>query len=410
MAKDRRKRQDTEKPWDYTTGEKGLNRVRVYERRPGGPLQVLWYVRGQAVRESLRNLNGTPIFDRDLAMDIADRMAKARRREVEGKQARDIMGIAPPHSLGELLDELHNTRDPDWSAKYKQQQETIRDWWKAALKVGTLLTDINEAAVKQAFQRRAKRGWSQRTRQKYLRYLKDAYNFGHEELKWLTKEQTLTALKMPVPDSQGLPYSEDEMYGILEVAPEKDLRMAAAAHVVHSTLARISAVRQLGVEAYTVEKIRNQITGEVRERGVITFPGAIEKPGTTGRAVLTDTARRYVEMLLQTPLVQSSGLLFPRGDLDTPDTGAVVMSEKTISDWLKWCEAKAGVERIRGRGWHSFKRRLAQVAGDEVGIRRASKQARTTEQTMQRHYDQESPEAQAAVADALEARWKKRAV
>lgn len=409
MAKDRRKKRTTEKLWRYTTGEKGLNRVSVYERRPGGPLWVMWYVRGAAVRESLRNLNGTPVFDRDLAMDIADRMAKARRREVEGKQARDIMGIAPPRSLGELLDALHDTRGPDWSAKYRQQQETIRDWWKDALGASTVLTDITEATVQQAIQRRGNKKWSARTRQKYLRYIKDAFNFAHEQLKWIKAEQTLSALDMPKPDPQGLAYSEEEMYGIIEVAPEKDLRMAAAAHVVHSTLARISAVRQLGTDAYSVEKIRNQITGEVRERGVITFPGAIEKPGTTGRAVLTDTARRYVEMLLQTPLVQSSGLLFPRGDLDTPDTGAIVMSEKTMSDWLKWCEARAGVERIRGRGWHSFKRRLAQVAGDEVGIRRASKQARTTEQTMQRHYDQESPEAQAAVADALEARWKKRA-
>lgn len=50
--------------WRRSFGKKGLNRVTVYERSHGGPLQIMHWTKGKSCRESLINLDGTAIYDR----------------------------------------------------------------------------------------------------------------------------------------------------------------------------------------------------------------------------------------------------------------------------------------------------------------------------------------------------------
>lgn len=401
MAKGRR-RQRRRDVWSYTTGEKGLNRVKVYEREPGRPLQICIYIRGQAHRETLRNLNdGVPIFDRDLAKEIADAVAMDRRQRAEARTAREILGRPIPYTLHELFAELHNTREAGWSSTYLQQQRSIRDWWLDALGADTVLTDVDAAtASRRVDAETRRRKWSTRTQRKYLRYLKDAYIFANRDKKWIPELHNLSELKMPSQDSRSLPYTADEMLGILRVAPDKDLRMAAATHIAFSTLSRIGAIRQLRADDVEYETI-----GGV-ERMRLRFRAETEKRDKDGYATPSATARRYIEMLLQRPAVQSSGWLLPRGDLDVADPDRSPMSDKVMSDWIKWCEERAGVERVRGRGWHSIKRGMTRLAGDRLGgLRAVSKQARTTEGVLKDIYDHDSPEARAEVADALEGVW-----
>lgn len=394
-----------EKPWDYTTGEKGLNRVRVYERRPGGPIWICIYVKGKAYRESLSNLNdGTPIFDRELAKEIADAIAMDRRQRAEAKTARAILNRPIPYTLHELLAELHETRESTWkNAHYKQQQRAIRDWWLNALGRDVKLTDVDAATVTRAINAEAKRKkWTDRTRAKYMRYLKDAFIFAWRDKKWIAEEHNLSELKLPKQKSARkavLAYTEDEMVGILAVAPEKDLRMAAAAHIAYITLSRINAILHLRTD----DVVYSTINGQRRMR--LRFRAEIEKRDEDGFATLDHATQKYVEMLMQRPLIQSCGWLFARGDLDKPNPSATPLNHKVMSDWIKWCEARAEVPRIEGRGWHSIKRGGTKIGGDETGsLRAAAKQARTTEATLRAHYDQDSPEAQADFADQLSAR------
>lgn len=399
MARRRRKRRDL---WSYTTGEKGLNRVRVYEREIGKPLQICIYIRGKAHRETLRNLNdGEPIFDRDLAKEIADAVAMDRRKRLEARTAREILGRPIPYTLSELFTELHETREGEWSPAYKQQQRSIRDWWTQQLGADTVLTDVDApTAARKVNAEARKRKWSPRTQRKYLRYLKDAYIFAWRDKKWVPEAHNLSELKLPKPQSKSLPYTDAEMLAILKVAPEKDLRMAAAAHIAYSTLSRIGAIRQLRTDDVEYETV-----GGV-ERMRLRFRAEIEKRGEDGYATPSATARRYIEMLLQRPAVQASGWLFPRGRLDDPTPNRLPMSEKVLSDWIKWCEKEAGVKRVPGRGWHSIKRGTTRLAAAQLGgMRAVAKQARTTEDVLTTIYDHDSPEERAAAADALEAAW-----
>src|SRR5690606_8326982 len=115
----------------YATGKPGFNRVTVYERYEGGPLWVEHWPRGKRVREPLSNLapNGRKVYDKKLAMRMADALA-AMIAESEGKaQARAVFGMAPRRTLKDLLDEYHGKRSRKWSESNRHHQESMRRFW-----------------------------------------------------------------------------------------------------------------------------------------------------------------------------------------------------------------------------------------------------------------------------------------
>src|SRR5688572_33187093 len=70
--------------------------------------------------------------------------------------------------------------------------------------------------------------WSPRTQGKYLKYVQAAVNHARFKRKWITEEHDLSALTIPSPDSQGVPYALAEVCALLNVAAEIDLRCAVA--------------------------------------------------------------------------------------------------------------------------------------------------------------------------------------
>lgn len=168
-------------------------------------------------------------------------------------------------------------------------------------------------------------------------------------------------------------------------APQVDLRLAVAVEIAWATGRRINAIRTLSADAYA--------------DGWVQFPGATDKARRSGKAYLTDSARIAVEMLLQTPAVQASGLMFPAGDLGEPNPKRSAVSDVALTRWLHKAEVLAEVEKIEGRAFHAIKRRFATATEASTA---ASKQSGTRKDTLQSKYEQDDEAPKIELAKRLE--------
>ena len=110
--------------WRRSFGRKGYNRVTVYERVAGGPVQLLYWDRDGDHRESLTNLDGVPILDRSEAEVIARRISEriAQGRRSKATTLNQIVGTPEQHTVGELFGQLHRDREDEWSKKWATDQ------------------------------------------------------------------------------------------------------------------------------------------------------------------------------------------------------------------------------------------------------------------------------------------------
>ena len=391
--------------WSYTTGDKGLNRIRVYERRPNGPIYVEWYDRDGRHQQSLRSATGTAILDKKLAQQLADAMAMAQRRKREGHVAATLLGMPEPRTLGELLQTYHDAH-PSWVDGYKRDQRSNRRFWEQWLGKDVQLTDVSADRAQRALRRgiaadaEAKKrkhglgkGLSKRTEQKRVRYLKDAFTYAQKKLKWITEEHNLSALTPPRPDSISLPYSNDEIARLLPATEKIDLRVAVMAHVTWIAGRRANALRTLPISAYRVE-------GDLDEFGVIQMPGATDKARKSGEVYVYGHVKELVEELIATPAAKASELLFPSGDLfsargRTRDDQPV--SDQWLRDKLREAEALADIPNIPGRAYHGIKRRYA-TESVRHDAEAASKQSGTSLATLRNTYFQDDAEPKKRLA------------
>jgi integrase len=204
-------------------------------------------------------------------------------------------------------------------------------------------------------------------------------------LKWITEKENLSAVGMPKVRGESKAYDVEEIQNILGACAAVDLRVAAAAEIAWATGRRINAIRTLKAGAYS--------------DGWIQFPGATDKARRSGRAFLTESAQLAVELLLQTPAVRASGLLFPAGDLQDGSRKRQPISDEGLRKMLHRAEKKAGVASVKGRAWHGLKRRFATVTEASSA---AAKQSGTDKRTLERHYEQDDPAPKQELARKLE--------
>lgn len=382
--------------WSYTTGQRGLSRITIYERYPGGPLQVVTYPNGRRLRQSMTNIDGSPIYDRDFAVAMAERMREAMEGSRRSERARTLLGLPERHTLAELLDTWHRKRGKRWTESNRRTQEGLRRFWLRKLGAKTDLLSIRAADVEDVAAREAeRRDWSPRTEGKHLKYMIGAFRFAQLKLKWIGEKHNLSAVEVPTPDSQSLPYTASQARAILAELPGVDLRAGVAGVLAAITLRRINAILNVGVGTWTREG----------DFGVLTFHRAHDKARKTGKVFVVGAAVGMVEALLETPAVQSTGLLFPDGDLSDPEPRGPV-SYDVAHGWLLEAEERAGVAHVKGRAWHGFKRVAATEAEKAMGhLRGAGQQGGTNPLTLKRIYTQADPEEAQATAKALAERF-----
>lgn len=350
--------------------------MRVYERYPGGPLQIEYT---GADRQTLTNMADEPVTDRAIATKIADRLKDRLEEGSSQRVARAVLGLPEPRTLRELLTRYHADLEPEWSEGHLRTQRHLRDWWLERLGGSTELRRINEATVEREIRLATDaRKWSARTRQKYLRYIMAAYRYARLKLKWIREGDALTGVTVPKPKRGGPSYSHAELLKLLKAAPGVDVRVWAALEAAYDTQARSRAVLHLRTEDY--------------DAGLLTFRAKYDKAKAERVAVLSPSARRAVEAVI----AASPGpwLLMEAGRRLTYDE---------LLDLLRATEKAAGVPYVSGRGWHAVKRRAVTDARRAVGDMGAvSKQSGTTAATLERIYDQDDMEPKQAVADAME--------
>jgi integrase len=374
--------------WRYATGERGLNRIRVYERRPNGPIYVEWYDREGRHQQSLRTAAG-------LAKQLADVMAAAQRRKREAQTASTLLGLPEPRTLGELL-AAYETAHPEWSKGHLIDQKANRRFWQNWLGEDVLLQDTTPDKV-QGVMRKARAAFEKsgqpfgpRTQHKRLRYLKDAFTYAQVKLKWIGEADNLSALDAPASDGDGKPYSLEEVARLLPATRQIDLRCAVVATLAWVGGRRLSAIRTLPASSY-----RDCGDGY----GEIQFPAATDKARRSGLAYVTGSSKALVEELLETPAVKATDLLFPAGKLSSTGKRRP-LSSRVLTEMLRKAEKLAGVESIPGRAYHGLKRRFATSSAPLRSA--ASKQSGTSEQVLRDVYEKDDPAPKRELASYLD--------
>lgn len=394
--------------WRYRVGRKGINLVKVYEREAGGALHLEYWVPGpDAVRvkqrQVLRNSRGERVFDRELAKEIADHMSDRQWERAHATTMEEILGRPPRRTLKQLLDELHQTREHEWSRVHRIDQRRLRDLWIKALDADMDLNRINDALVARKAREMAEaKRWSPRRHQRFLSYIREAFNFAADQLKWIEPRQKLTAAKGPkVRARKDRQYSVEEVRALLEAANDPannvDPRLTAAIAIACMTGRRINAIRTLPASAFGTYGQRTD-SGIVTV-GVIEFPAETDKAREEGRALLLSPLLEPVQRLADMPAVRASGKLFPAGDLHDRTVNRPFAADTWLTDMLHELEAKAGVERIERRAFHGFKKFFATVVEPYL----AADQSGTDEATLRRWYRSAADERRMAAAGQVAA-------
>lgn len=223
------------KTWSENVGVKGVCRVRVFERRPGGPLYVEWKDSRRKKRQEALRIGGRAVLDQQIALRIALSMSQALLDKGHDK-VRDALGIKQPRTLQELLAELHEARSPRWKPSYRESQARFRAEWLDWLGGETLLSEVQANEVNKILNRQQEvHGWTPRTRNSRARYLVDAFIFAQTTLKWITEEGNLSAVTFLPLDQEGFTYEEWELDLLNQVVYDIDLRLAVAFRSGHGT-------------------------------------------------------------------------------------------------------------------------------------------------------------------------------
>jgi hypothetical protein len=363
------------KLWSYITGKKGTSRVRVYERYDDSPLHVEWYLDGQRYQRSLKTETGQTIRDKRDAKRIADEMADALERSHRSAARRRLWGVAPGKTVGQLLNAMHEARAHKWSDTYTRDQDRFRRFWTEKLGADTPIVEVSEPLVERAL-------WDElderrpATRNRYRRYIVDAFGYAQRKLKWIEERHNLSAVDFEDPKSRKLDYSQDEVTRLLEGLAGVGMVPEWIGHVLWQTGRRLSAVRTLPKKAVTLEE----------DRAVVDWPEETDKARKRGVSILVGRAHE-----LSRELMAGSGKYVAGRSPPSLDT-----CEKV---WLPEAEKRAAIEHVEGRAWHGIKRRFSTAT---KGLKGRDKQAGTLESTLRSHYEVDDDlEAKAEVAALL---------
>lgn len=380
-------------PKKFFFGKKGFNRVVVWQHEKVGAYYIAWYDgHGQRFKKSVGRFLGTEVvYDEEVAIATGKQLAKdlagARTAEQLARAKRQPI----EHTLGQLLQRYHFEQEGEWSDSHRKAQERFRHYFLDVFDPETPLQEISASKVQNALRVTAQaRGWSKRSVQAYMVYIKAAFRYANRMLRWIPEAFDLRELKAPSANAKKSDsFAVEEVKALLEVAPEVDLRMAAAIRIAVLTGRRSSAIAELSVDDIT----------EKAGHPALRFREDSDKAGKEGIAIVDEETEKALVALLNTPLVKSSGLLFPHGSLKrTRSKGVRPVTADWLAKRLRDVEDAAGVEHVDGRGMHGFKRTMATLADDRKA---ASKQTGTNQATLERYYEKDNFEAAAEVVEKI---------
>ena len=345
MARTKRSRRS------YGAGEWGRNRVRVFPDPKTGRYQIEWRENGRRLTRSLKH--------RDWSR------AKRQADEVAAGFAVDEPngnGEAEPEplTLGTLFEIYGEEVTP---TKGERSQKYDRGALQMFLRF--FGKDRRPATLSQRdwdrFIRARRAGKvgpsglpvSDRTVERDLRFLLAALNWAarsrNEAGGLLLDSNPLKGLRVPrEKNPTRVVLSQAEYEALLRVSAEIDWRFRVALVLAHETGHRIGAIRQLRWSDIDMGA------------GVIRWRAEHEKSGFEHRTPVTDDALSVLEEARKKNRRTGDAPVLP-----APKDSARSVSHPLVRDWWKRAEALAGLERKRGRGWHSLRRKFASDLMDQ---------------------------------------------
>ena len=343
MARTKRSRRS------YGAGEWGRNRVRVFPDPKTGRYQIEWRENGRRLTRSLKHR------DWSRAKRQADEVAAGFAvYEPNGKPEPEPLTLG---TLFEIYGEEVTPTKGERSQKYDRGalQMFLRFFGK----------DRNPATLSQRdwdrFIRERRVGTigprarpvSDRTVERDLRLLLAVLNWAarsrNEAGGLLLDSNPLKGLRVPKEKNPTrIVLSQAEYEALLRVSAEVDWRFRVALVLAHETGHRIGAIRQLRWSDVDMGA------------GVIRWRAEHEKTGFEHRTPVTDEALGVLEEAREENRRSGDAPVLP-----APRDPARSVGRPLVRDWWNRAEALAGLERQRGRGWHSLRRKFASDLMDQ---------------------------------------------
>ncbi|MBW3569719.1 MAG: site-specific integrase [Gemmatimonadetes bacterium] len=339
----------TKKPWSYSTGEWGVNRVRAFERQGKGIFLEF--------RE--RNPDGTAGRKARVALGHSDRKAaKAKAEEVAAAFRREEPAQASEATLQVLFDTYgsevtpekgeskrkHDVRCAEMFLRYFGAQTlprtlTRREWDR-------FVADRRRGAIAPAGVVQ-KRRVGERVITYDLKWLLSVFNWattvGDGHGGFLLDRNPFKGLPLPRTESPQRSVLTHEQYLVLrgiaaQVAPQFDLALVLA----HETGHRIGAIRQLRWSDIDLDA------------GTVHWRGELDKIGMEHTTLLTEEADAALRAeRLPRPAIGDAWLFPAPGDPDQP------ASRHLVRDWWERAAKLADLAKGKRLGWHSLRRQWA---------------------------------------------------
>ena len=329
----------------YSAGERGRNRVRIFRAPRTGMVQMEWREDGHRVTRSLKH------DDWDKAKRQADEFAVSY---VEPEVRSEPEPEPEPLTLGELFDIYGEEVTPTKALRTRKHDTATTKMFKRFLGADrdplTLSYRDAERFVKQRASGQVGPSGEPvgaRTIERDLRFLFAVLNWattaGDGRGGVLLQRNPLRGFKPPKEKNPSrVVLTENEYKAVLGVANQIDWRFKVALILAHETGHRIGAIRQLRWSDIDFAG------GNIRWRAEHEKTGYEHvTPMTSEAKAALEEARRHKPGIGNAPILPAAR---------TPDTA---LSRYLLRDWWERAERLAGLERKRGRGWHSLRRKFA---------------------------------------------------
>ena len=345
MGKRRRK-----KFWSYSAGERGRNRVRVFEDHKSGYLVLEWR---EKISDGVYNRRRKTLGHRDqtLAKQVADDIAaQIATGELESREDLTLQRLFENYLRERTSKKSLRQRKHDhgcarmflrfFGPDRKASSLSVRDW------------DRFVEARRSGGAGPGSRGVGNRQIEYDLRWLLAVMNWAttaaNRDGRTLLQFNPLKGCKLPVEKNPARPVLTESQYSdLLNVSDRIDWRFRLALILAHETGHRIGSIRKLMWSDIDLEG------------GRIHWRADDDKIGFDHKTPMSEVAlHALMEEQRRHPAIGATWM-FP-----APKDPRKPCSHDLMGQWWRRAEKLAGLEPAKRRGWHSLRRKFASELKD----------------------------------------------
>jgi len=339
------------KGWSYCSGERGRNRVRVYEDNRTGIILAEFYERVAGSTKSKRKRVSLGHRDREQAKQQADDMASGFGKR---KQARPLGNI----TLQQLFDIYCREVTPEKAESKRRHDRACAEMFgrffgseRTAKSVCGRDWDRFIRERRNGKIRPAKKVKASRVRDRQIAYdlkwllsvLNWATRAGDGEGGGLLDKNPLKKLPLPTEKNARRPLiTQARFEAMLEVADTVDWRLKVALSLANETGHRIGAVRKL---RWSDIDLRSQ---------TVRWRASSDKRSHEHSTPLSDAATAVLMEVQRRSLTIGEAWILP-----SPKAASRPCSRHLVKNWWYRAETAAELEHVNGLGWHSLRRKFA---------------------------------------------------